>query len=219
MATPQGGYPPQGYPQQDQYESIEGGQYGQQQEQPAYDDQMSPPPQPSTQPAGGRKKRAYAGQAYELGAGANAGLPGQQQQQGGYPGAQGGTYGAAGYEQPQQHQQPQMGYPQPGYPNQGAPPTPASPPDYGQPQYGAGGYQPPDQGYPAHGATSMLQGGVSGVTQQFGQMGLGGGQQQPPPPSAPMRLNQLYPTDLQSQPFNVAELDLPPPPIILPPNV
>lgn len=32
-------------------------------------------------------------------------------------------------------------------------------------------------------------------------------------------LNQLYPTDLLNQPFNVSELDLPPPPIILPPNV
>ncbi|KAF2205030.1 hypothetical protein GQ43DRAFT_437365 [Delitschia confertaspora ATCC 74209] len=36
------------------------------------------------------------------------------------------------------------------------------------------------------------------------------------PHIAPM--NQLYPTDLITQPFNVAELDQPPPPINLPPN-
>ncbi|KAF2801929.1 COPII component protein [Mytilinidion resinicola] len=34
----------------------------------------------------------------------------------------------------------------------------------------------------------------------------------------PQQLNQLYPTDLVSQPFNVLELDLPPPQINLPPN-
>jgi protein transport protein SEC24 len=55
-----------------------------------------------------------------------------------------------------------------------------------------------------------------------GQMGIG--QQQPaaqPQQAAarPAVLNQLYPTDLLNQPFNVAELELPPPPIILPPNV
>ncbi|EHK23253.1 COPII component protein [Trichoderma virens Gv29-8] len=46
---------------------------------------------------------------------------------------------------------------------------------------------------------------------------------QPQPPqmaqaNRPAALNQLYPTDLLTQPFNVTELDLPPPPIILPPN-
>jgi protein transport protein SEC24 len=57
----------------------------------------------------------------------------------------------------------------------------------------------------------------------MGQMGFGGPGQaaaQPQQSSArPMALNQLYPTDLLNQPFNVAELELPPPPIILPPNV
>lgn len=63
----------------------------------------------------------------------------------------------------------------------------------------------------------------------MGQMGVGGqpplpagqpGQPQPPGGAArPAVLNQLYPTDLLNQPFNVAELDLPPPAIILPPNV
>ncbi|KAI9658655.1 MAG: COPII subunit [Bathelium mastoideum] len=222
MAAPQPDYP-QG---QDQYESIEGGQYNQH-EAPFNDDQGTSAPPPSAQPTGGKKKRAYAGQAYELGAGANAGSQGQQ---GGYPGAQASPYGAGagGYaqsqQQQQQQQQPQTGYQQPGYPDQGATPAPAfgqaygQPQGYGQPQYGAGGYQPPDQGYPAHGATSIVQSGVGGVTQQFGQMGLGGGQQQAPAASASVRLNQLYPTDLQNQPFNVTELELPPPPIILPPN-
>lgn len=56
---------------------------------------------------------------------------------------------------------------------------------------------------------------------QFGQMNLGlqpvqqAPQMQPPP----QHLNQLYPTDLVTQPFNVMELDLPPPQINLPPNV
>ncbi|KAI9870514.1 MAG: COPII subunit, partial [Pleopsidium flavum] len=51
-------------------------------------------------------------------------------------------------------------------------------------------------------------------------MGMGGQTQQQPPTHSQHRpqLNQLYPTDLLNQPFNVSELDLPPPPIILPPN-
>lgn len=60
------------------------------------------------------------------------------------------------------------------------------------------------------------------MSNQFGQMGISG-QQQPMPHQAPhqqgLPLNQLYPTDLMGQPFNVSELDLPPPPIVLPPNV
>jgi hypothetical protein len=56
------------------------------------------------------------------------------------------------------------------------------------------------------------------MTQQFSQMNVSQGQQPPPPAKAPV-LNQLYPTDLSNQPFNVAELDYPPPPAILPPNV
>ncbi|KAI9697113.1 MAG: COPII subunit [Bogoriella megaspora] len=217
MASQQPGYPPQGYPAQDQYESAEGGQYGQAQE-PAYDDSAATPAPPSSAPpAGGKKKRAYAGQAYEFGGNA----PQQPGGAAGYPGAAQSPYGAPGYGQPQPASQPSMGYqqPAPGYPDQGATPAPGyggQPAGYGspQPQYGgAGGYQAPDQGYPAPGSTPS----VGGMTQQFGQMGLGG-QQQQPASGAPMRLNQLYPTDLQSQPFNVAELDLPPPPIILPPN-
>jgi hypothetical protein len=49
------------------------------------------------------------------------------------------------------------------------------------------------------------------------------GQQQPPGQGVhavrPAVLNQLYPTDLLNQPFNATELDIPPPAIVLPPNV
>lgn len=69
----------------------------------------------------------------------------------------------------------------------------------------------------------MVQQGVQGVTQQFAQMGMGG-QATPQPqqvPVAAQRLNPLIPTDIsmQGQPFHVSDLDQPPPPIILPPNV
>lgn len=180
MASPQGGYPPQ-----------EG--YGQAPAQP---------PVPGTvpaAPAGSKKKRAYAGEAFDLGSGANAALGGQQQGGGDY-GAYAAQAAAAGY--------PQTGYAAdaaPGYP---APQAPA-----------VGGYQPPVAGYPGP-ATA----GVAQMTQQFGQMGVADPQQmQQPVPSQQVPravpLNQLYPTDLLTQPFNVAELDYPPPPIILPPNV
>ena len=57
--------------------------------------------------------------------------------------------------------------------------------------------------------------------QQFQQMNLGPQPVQVTPQlqqAAPAQQNQLYPSDLISQPFQVAELDLPPPPINLPPN-
>jgi protein transport protein SEC24 len=57
---------------------------------------------------------------------------------------------------------------------------------------------------------------------QFGQMNLGPQPVQPQAPqmqAPPLQLNQLYPTDLVSQPFNVLELDIPPPQINIPPNV
>jgi protein transport protein SEC24 len=177
MAAPQGGYPPQ-----------EG--YG----QPAYGT-----PEPTQSPvsgqgahppaAGGKKKRAYAGEAFDFGSGANAALGGQP--------TAGGAYGAY----PQQPQA--AGYQQPVY---GADPN--------QMQAAA----------PAYGAPAVPD--VSQMTQQFGAMGMVEPHHMPPPQpvaQAPMRpqvqLNQLYPTDLRSQPFNVAELDYPPPPIILPPGV
>lgn len=162
------------------------------------------PPGPAPGPAHtGRKKRAYAGQAYEFGAGGNAALGGQQQAGGAYTG-----YSA---------QQEAAGYPQGGYEQNPAAVQQGATSMYpGQEPAAAaaGGYQPPAPGYPA--------GGVAGMTQQFGQMDMS---QKPPIAAAPQQqqrapvLNQLYPTDLSNQPFNVAELDYPPPPAILPPNV
>jgi protein transport protein SEC24 len=197
MAAPQGGYPPQ-----------EG--YGQQQPNP-YDQQAQPNPGspvqanvPGADPAGGashggRKKRAYAGQAYDFGSGGNAALGGQQQA--------GGAYG--GYPAPTQ----QQGYPQPAY---GMDQTQAAAPGYSQPDAAAvGGYQAPTAGYPVPPTA-----GVQQMTQQFGQMGVSDpSQMQPQAPVSRTQLNQLYPTDLLTQPFNVAELDFPPPPIVLPSNV
>lgn len=194
MAAPQGGYPPEGYPQDG---------YGQQQQQQPYADQAygaapAQPIAPSGATHGGRKKRAYAGQAFEFGSGANAGLGGQL--------PAGGAYG--GYPTPPQPQ----GYPQQAY---GAEPVAMSPQGFAPPESmpPMAGYQPAVEGYPPQAAASN----VGQVAQQFGQMSMGA---QPPLQAqrgAP--LNQLYPTDLLTQPFNVAELDYPPPPIILPPNV
>ena len=173
-----------------------------------YETQSPPgvPPGPPTGPpaAGGRKKRAYAGQAYEFGAGANAGLGGQQTG-GGAPAAPYSGYSA---------QQDAAGYPQGGYQQNPAAVQQGQTPMYGQQDAGApGGYQPPQPAYP-----TQPQGGVPGMTQQFGQMNMN----QPPPPQQQVKapqLNQLYPADLSNSPFNVAELDYLPPPAVLPPNV
>ncbi|RPA85232.1 protein transporter SEC24 [Ascobolus immersus RN42] len=73
----------------------------------------------------------------------------------------------------------------------------------GQPQ-AVGGYQAPQASYDPN----QLAG-------QFGQMGLGGGA---PAPVGKTVLNPLVPVDLMHNPFNPASIDLPPPPIILPPN-
>ena len=208
MSAPQGGYPPQGYPQQDPYAG-----------QQPYDDQAqagvpgmpTPPPGEQHQETqhGKKKKRGYAAQAYDFGAGGNAPA-------GGVPPVGGETFmpGAAtvggapygGFAPP---------IPPPSYSgNQGYVDSPA--PGMGA-MAGLGGYQPPDAaqtGYPAQSP------GVAGITQGMGQMGMGGPQTvQGGPNAQKLQLNQLYPTDLLNQPFNVAELELPPPPIILPPNV
>lgn len=113
-----------------------------------------------------------------------------------------------GYPGSQQHQQeaqfvspmggaPAVGTQQPGY---GMAPGLSG---VGAGNIQQGGYEPP--GAP----------GMAGVTQQFGQMGMGqqGGIQ------ATQALNHLYSVDLMQQPFNVAELGFPPPEIMLPPNV
>ncbi|KAL1956207.1 hypothetical protein VTO42DRAFT_7554 [Malbranchea cinnamomea] len=191
MAAPQGGYPPQGQPQDT---------FGQ---HPQYSEQEQgvpgfPPQQQQHAPAsshghshGGKKKRAYADQAFEFGVGANAALGGQL--------PAGGAYG--GYPAPAQPQ----AFPPAPYPGQ----QPVQPTAEGfAPAAPLGGYQPPGPGYPT-------QPSVSQVTQQIADMSMTGRGHQPQQ-SAP--LNQLYPTDLLTQPFNVAELDYPPPPIILPPN-
>ncbi|OJJ82795.1 COPII subunit SEC24 [Aspergillus glaucus CBS 516.65] len=87
-----------------------------------------------------------------------------------------------------------------------------------QPMYGA---DPASQMQPmAQGYAPPVAPGVAQMTQQFGAMGMADPHQMAPQPAQarPVSLNQLIPTDLLSQPFNVAELDLPPPPIILPPG-
>jgi protein transport protein SEC24 len=194
MAAPQGGYPPQ-----DDYTQNPAEQQDQ-----ARHDAGSPPDSaagsvPASTAAGGRKKRAYAGQAYDFGAGANSALGGQQ--------AGGGAY-EGGFSQ-QAHE---AGYPQGGYQQSAA--APAQTPGIGhQPVAGVGGYQPPTPAYP------VQQAAMNSMTQQFGQMDMSQKQAPSAPLSRPQALNQLYPTDLLNSPFNVAELDYPPPPAILPPNV
>lgn len=215
MASPQGGYPPAGYPAADHY----AGQSQYNEQQPEQSGSPAGPPPPAGYPeadGGKKKKRGYAAQAYDFGAGANSALGGQPVAGGTYP-TQVPVVGGA-YQQP--GAQPGYGAPQPyGVQAGGSPATMASP--YGQPA--AGGYQPPEAGYP--GPAAPAQGGVmGGITGAMGHMGLGGSQPgvqvQPQQGAArPATLNQLYSTDLINQPFNVSELDLPPPPIILPTNV
>lgn len=207
MSAPQDGYG-QPYGQQPHYNEHP--------QEPGYANTTSPPQTAGEQPhdGGKKKKRGYAAQAYDFGAGANSALGNQPLAGGAFPAAQAPAYGGypadiqPGYGAPQQYVAP------------GAPQVPISP-GYGQPApLGAvGGYQPPDVGYPGPGVPPA---GVTGITQGMGQMGFGGPGQaaaQPQSSARPMALNQLYPTDLLNQPFNVAELELPPPPIILPPNV
>lgn len=173
----------------------------------------SPPgvgPGPAPGPAQGRKKRRdYAGQAYEFGAGGNAAAT---------PIGQGQPPEAAGYNT-YSTQQDAAGYPQGGYQQNPTAVQQGQTPMYGAQPAAApmGGYQPPAPQYPTQ------QSPVPPMTQQFGQMDLS---QKPPPaqqpqqqPGRPPVLNQLYPTDLQNQPLNVAEIDYPPPPAILPANV
>ena len=214
MAAPQDGYQAQGYPAADPYAQ-------QSPAQPGFGAATSPPlPGGQHEQEGAKKKkRGYAAQAYDFGAGANSGLGGQPQAGGAAQPPQPAAYG--GYPQ-QAEAQPVYGAPQ--YGGQvGSPTVPGAPAQGYSGQYGGGvgGYQPPDAGYPGPGAPAA--GGVAGITQSMGQMGMGQGAQpavQPQQAAArPAVLNQLYPTDLLNQPFNVAELELPPPTIILPANV
>ena len=194
----------------------EGGQPGQ---NGAYDETSQEQQAAAAAAATSKKKRAYAGQAYEFGAGANAALGGQQPGGAQYPGSPpNASAGGYGYPGQQQTQQPSYGIPpQPSYgdPNVQAQ---AAQPAYGgqQPQYGApqGGYEPPQAGYPTQTQQPQQQ---AVPQQQFSQMSIGSSQQN----ISQMRLNPLQPVDIsvQGQPFHVADLDQPPPPIILPPNV
>lgn len=204
MATPQPGYPQPGH-EQYQQENYDANQHDvPETKSPA----QGGPPQQS---AKDRRKRQYAGQAYDFGGGANSALGGQQQGGGQYSGSPGGGYG-------QQGQQP--GAQVPGYGSGPASPTPVGGPGYGQQPSAVGGYQPPETGYPTQGAPPSHHGTMAGITQGMGNMAMGGQQQhQAPQMQGRPPMNQLYPTDLLNQAVNVPELDLPPPPIILPPNV
>ena len=193
-------YPAQGYPPQNDGYQNPTSPPGQSYEN--YETEAPPgvPPGPPAGPAtaaASRKKRAYAGQAYEFGAGANI-APGGQPQASGY----------SGYSQ----QQDAAGYPQGGYQQQPTAVQQSQTPLYGY-QDGAnvGGYQPAAPAYP----TQQQPPQMAPVTQQFSQMDMSqkpGAAQTTRPPV----LNQLYPTDLLNQPF---KRDYPHPPAILPANV
>ncbi|KAI6926781.1 Protein transport protein [Hortaea werneckii] len=206
MATPQPPYQ-DGAPE-------EGGQYSQ---NGAYGEPQQTGPAPA---AGGKKKRAYAGQAYEFGAGANAAMGGAPPAGAPYAGSPAPAAAAYGYPA----QQPAYGMPQQPMYGDPAMQAPGAQPPYAQPAYGApqAGYEPAQPAYQPQGAPNMLQQGVQGVTQQFSQMGMGGTPQPQAAqqPQTQMRLNPLQPVDvsMQGQPFHVGDLDQSPPPIILPPN-
>ncbi|KAK7943288.1 Sec23/Sec24 trunk domain-containing protein [Apiospora aurea] len=116
-----------------------------------------------------------------------------------------------GYPAQQDFQAGYGGAPVPAY---GASPTAAG---YGVPpagtpvQPGVGGYQAPNAYY--QGAVVPGTPGVGGITAGMQNMNMGGqpAQAQAAQQQARVALNQLYPTDLLNQPFNVSELDLPPP--------
>ncbi|PQK10679.1 hypothetical protein BB8028_0002g09980 [Beauveria bassiana] len=176
--------------------------FGQFQGQPQHQQPDAPVDAGAAGAAPKKKKRGYAAGAFDVATGANAGgqMPGAAPpapQYGGYPQVdmqqQQQQQAAGGYQYGQTYGAPQPGAPQQGY----------------------GGYPAPDQ------AAQTVGQDVAGITQ--GVAGMNMGAQQPPSmPMAPQArqaaLNQLYPSDLLSQPFNVAELDLAPPPINLPPN-
>ncbi|KAK5995779.1 Protein transport protein SEC24 [Cladobotryum mycophilum] len=186
-----------------------GQQYDQQAPQEPFDGQASQSVDPAA--PGKKKKRGYAAQAFEVGSGANAGvggqLPGGGQSYGLQQAQPPAPYGGYGQSDPQigagaaatpGYQYPQAGY---GAPQQTAPQ-----------QTPYGGYQTPDQGYQAPGVQGQAQ-GVAGITQGMAGMQVGGQQQQQQQMAQgarPALLNQLYPTDLLTHPFNVSELDLPP---------
>lgn len=201
-----GGYPPAPQP------------HGQQSPYPdqaqGYEAASSPPPSAAGAGAadhGRKKKRAYAAQAFEVGQGGNVAAGGQLPVAGAFGAPQPLTPGYGGYPTQDSQAVPAYG----GAPAYGVPQP-------GVPAAGAAGYQAPEPYYPS--AAPGAPAGVAAITSGLSGMQLGAGAgTQPAQPAAaqarPVALNQLYPTDLLNQPFNVSELDLPPPPIILPPNV
>ena len=207
MATPQPGYPLPGHDQypQETYDAT-------QHEVP---ENVSPAQGSApAHSAGGRRKRHYAGQAYEFGAGPNSALGGQQQGGGAYPPPPGAPVGGYG-QQGQPPVQPGAAYGS----GQASPAFAAGAPGYGQQPPAVGGYQPPEPGYPTHGVPQQ-QPGMGQITQGMGALAVGNqAQLSAPQMQGRPQMNPLYPTDLLNQPMNVSELDLPPPPIILPPNV
>lgn len=209
MSAPQEGYGQ--YPAQGQ-QYAEQAQYPEQAQ--GYEAAASPPPS-AAGPVdhGKKKKRAYAAQAFEVGQGGNVAAGGQLPPAGQFGAPQPVVPGYGGYPGQDAQAPAYGGAPQPAY----------GMPQPGAPVGGAVGYQAPDAYYPS-GAPAPA-GGVAGITQGLAgvQLGAGAGAQPgqavPGAQARPVALNQLYPTDLLNQPFNVSELDLPPPPIILPPNV
>lgn len=90
----------------------------------------------------------------------------------------------------------------------------------------AGAVPPAQYGMPPQpyspGIPLSPQGDANTLGQQFGQMNLGPQQVQPAqqtPQTAQLQQNQLYPSDLVAQPVHASEIDQPPPPINLPPNL
>lgn len=187
------------------------------------DGAAAPPPPTTTATGGGKKKRAYAGQAFDIASGANtvppsAHMPSQTPQNVGYGYQQSSTQG---------YQQPSYGV----YGDQGQGQQMPSTQQYGQQPAAYNPQAAYPQAQPAYGGqstgdavSSFMHDGAAAVTQQMGQMGLGAGQQpQQQPLLAQPRLNPLQPVDIspqgQGQPFQASDLDLPPPPLILPQNV
>jgi protein transport protein SEC24 len=109
--------------------------------------------------------------------------------------------------------------------SQGPPPMmggmPAGAPLGGVPALGSPiGQNQPLMGAPSMGQPLMQANSPEQLSSQFGQMNIQSQPQASHQGQQPAQnLNQLFPSDLISQPFNVQELDLPPPPINLPPNV
>lgn len=175
-----------------------------QNQQPEQVHSEAPGQAPETTAGGKKKKRAYAAGAFDVGSGANATVGGQPV---GAPYGMPAPAGAPSYGSYAEPQQPMYGA-QPGMPQQ---------PAYGQPVSQPQAYPDPAQGQ--HGAAPN----VGDITQGMANMNTGGAPMQPTQmpqqPNRPSMLNTLYPTDLLSNAFNVAELDLPPPPIVLPSNV